>query len=661
MTTGPLHPFLDGASRRARFSVRPRAAGTLPTVEGLLAGAAEVDLTPPPGMPKAGYSSNAHDGRGFRSRLRARVLHLRAGTASMALVQCDLLGGSSVLQHLVAEAVAEDTDVPLAGVMVGATHTHAGPGQFLGTDFYNRFASNRAGFDPAWAQFLVDQIADGVRTAVAGRVPARLATGRVPVWELTRNRSLDPHVHNDTVTDKRLDPQRKYVSVNPDLDLVRVDTVEGDPLAAMVVFSVHGTGISQKFREYHADLWVYLVDELAHRIAGATGTMPVVGAVEGTHADAAPAIRPGQAGPLEARRIGAGIGAEAFELWDQLGADLLDDVPLGAALREVDLDTDRRIGDVELPERPAVGAALVAGATENTTPVIWRVPPFRAGTPRTVGRSGDHGAKWIIGSRWLQPAILPRAGFPRILPVQVLQVGPTALVGLPFEVTTEAGRRIAAAVTAAAPGLGRPVVTSVCNEYSGYVTTAEEYARQFYEGGHTLYGPSTQAFLAAHAARLAADLAGAEDAVVQDVAAVRSWDLAVHRYLAVPAGAGPRREVLGAARFVDPTATEDGHWELEWTDVAPGDLDWHERLVRVEATDDPGDEPVWRTAEHRGRVLDDRSPDVEVVHLGPDASRTGGHRYRVRWYDPVHRAGRRHRIVLVANRQRPEVASAPFD
>jgi len=153
--TTPLRPFVNGRTRRARFSVRPPAPPALPEVEGLLAGAAVADLTPPPGMPKAGYSANAQDGQGFRTRLRARVVHLRAGRRSVALVQCDLLGGSSVVQHLVAQAIAERTDVPLAGLMIGATHTHAGPGQFLGTDFYNHHASNRAGFDPAWTGALV--------------------------------------------------------------------------------------------------------------------------------------------------------------------------------------------------------------------------------------------------------------------------------------------------------------------------------------------------------------------------------------------------------------------------------------------------------------------------------------------------------------------------
>lgn len=145
----------DGHGDRARFAITPTGIESeLPDIGGLLAGASEVDITPPPGMPKAGFSKNAHDGNGFRNRLRARVLHLRAGRTSLAVVQLDLLSGSALLQHLVAQAVAESTDVRLPGLFIGATHTHAGPGQFDASQFYNRFASNRPGFDPAWTQFL---------------------------------------------------------------------------------------------------------------------------------------------------------------------------------------------------------------------------------------------------------------------------------------------------------------------------------------------------------------------------------------------------------------------------------------------------------------------------------------------------------------------------
>ncbi len=657
----PLAPFLDGTTKRSRFGVRPRPLVELPVVEHLLAGAAEADITPPPGMPKAGYSANAHDGDGFRSRLRARVTHLRAGRASLALVQLDLLGGSSVLQHLVAQAVADRTDIPLAGVWIGATHTHAGPGQFLGTDFYNHHASNRAGFDPAWTQFLVDRIAGAVIEAHDTRGPARLAVGSTEVWGLTRNRSHDPYVQNDTVTDKRRDPQRKWVAVNPLLHLVRVDRVTDDggtaPLAAVAVFSIHGTGVSQHAHEYNADVWAYLVGELRHRIEARHGARPVVGAMEGTHADVAPALRPGLAGHREARRIGQGIGAEAAELYDRLGADLTDRVALDVGLREVDLEVDREVEGIVLPDRPAVGAALVAGATENLTPVIGRLPPFRAGYPRRRRTSRPQGEKRVLGGRF-QPIVLPKRGFPRVLSVQALRIADTVLVGLPFEITVESGRRIERAVADAVAdrGVERVVVSSVVNEYWGYVATAEEYRRQYYEGGHTLYGPRTQRFLTAHARRLAEVTVGA--GAFADVADERSWNLASRRYLPHPPVAdGTARRFAGKASFTDPSASVDGYWEQTWVDVEPAALRWHEPLVRVEASHDDG--ATWARAEDHGRPIDDQGWAMEVTHLGPDDA--GGHRYRTRWYDPTHRFGTRHRFLLEANADRPELAGDPFD
>jgi len=328
----PLAGFVDGAARRVRFSVPVMPVTPLAEVPELLAGAAEVDITPPPGMPKAGYSANARTGNGFRTRLRARVVHLRAHRCSVALVQCDLLGGSAVLQHLVARRIVSSTDVSLAGLWIGATHTHAGPGQFLGSDFYNRFASNRAGFDPAFTQFLVDRIASAVEQAVAERRAARLAFGRTEVWGLTRNRSFGAHVGNASVEDKGTEPHRKFAAVNPWLHLLRVDTVAADgglrPLAASVVFSVHGTGISMRTDEYNADVWAYLTGELVHRVERSTGVRPVVGAMEGTHADVAPAIRPGTAGYLEAARIGRAVAAEAAELYDRLEGELTDQAAL---------------------------------------------------------------------------------------------------------------------------------------------------------------------------------------------------------------------------------------------------------------------------------------------------------------------------------------------
>ncbi len=656
----PLLPIADGGARRARFRLPvPIPSGPPPHVDGLLAGAVDVDITPPPGLPKAGYSRNAHTGAGFRSRLRARVLHLRAATGSVAIVQCDLLGGSAIVQRLVVRAVAEGTDITAAGVYIGATHTHGGPGQFLGTDFYNRFASNKPGFDASWAQLLASRIAAGVVQAAEQRRPAALAWGDTEVWGLTRNRSLPSYVRNDDVTDRRTERQRTYVSINPRLHLLRVDARAADgghaPLAAMAVFSVHGTGVPMRSDMYNADLWAYVTDELGVRIERSHGRRPVVGAIEGTHADVAPALHPGMAGHLEARRIGRGIGARAAELYASLDDRLTERVEMACGLREVDLDGSRTIGEVTLPRRPAVGAALVAGAYENETPIIHRVPPFRPGVPRRR-TNRPQGGKRVIGGPF-QRLILPLRGFPRVLPVQVLRIGEVAMVGLPFELTVETGRRIEAAVVGqvGAHGVGGVVVTSVTNEYAGYCTTPEEYDEQRYEGGHTLYGPATQPFVTAHAARLAGETV--RDGLICDMVSDRPFDLHHRRYLPGTDGPEVARTVDGPATFTDATGTTDPVWEQRWWDVTPGRLDWHEPLVRVEMAD--GEDGAWVPAVAHDRRVDDGGCDVEAVHLGAEGDR--GHHYAVRWWDPGFRAGRRHRFVLVANAGRPELTSAPFD
>ena len=243
--------------------------------------------------------------------------------------------------------------------MIGATHTHAGPGQFLGNDFYNRFASNRRGFDPAWTQFLVDQIATAAVAAYERRVPARLAMGLTTIYGLTRNRSLDPYVHNDTVADKREEPQRKFASVNPELHVLRVDGNDGARRSRPPSSSRCTAPGSRSTRTSTTPT---CGATSLPRCATASARNPLSGAIEGTHADVAPAIRPGLAGHLEAARIGRGIGAQAAALYERLGDELTRRRELGCAFREVDLAVDRRIDGIELPRRPAVGAALVAGA-----------------------------------------------------------------------------------------------------------------------------------------------------------------------------------------------------------------------------------------------------------------------------------------------------------
>ena len=71
-------------------------------------------------------------------------------------------------------------------------------------------------------------------------------------------------------------------------------------------------------------------------------------------------------------------------------------------------------------------------------------------------------------------------------------------------------------------GVTQVAVSNYTNGYSGYVTTAEEYAAQHYEGAATLYGPNTLEAYELVVRVLAAAVAGGVK--VETVSAVRSQD-----------------------------------------------------------------------------------------------------------------------------------------
>jgi neutral ceramidase len=643
--TNAVWPDADIDDKHFRLLIEPRSEAALPVVDGLLAGAAEIDITPPPGMPKSGHSKNATDGRGFRTRLKARAVHLRSGQSSVVLIALDLLAGSAVIHHELARQLA-DTDVPLSGIFLAATHTHAGPGQYSGSQFYNVWASNRPGFDPGYAEFLVAQLRAAVREAVATRRPAHAAIGVTEVWGLTRNRSLPAYVRNAEVSDRRTEVHRKYAAVDPRLHLLRVDDASG-PMAAFSWFSIHGTGISSHDASYNADVWAYLNGELADRVSGATGRRPISGAVVASHGDMTPAVRPGMLVFPEAERIGRGIGAAAAELHARLGASLSDQFTVRSLLRQVPL-SDAPVVDGAQLAAPRIGWAKTAGAEENETAVLHRLPPFKAGVPRRP--HGPQAEKRIAGTNLFHPWFVGRdEDFPQVLPLHLLQLGDAAVLGLPFETTVESGRRIGAAVLASGLEVDKAFVSSLVNDHCDYLTTAEEYSAQHYEGASTLFGPGQQRWVAGMARRVADDLAlglGSEPVG-------RSFAFSVHRYLAAPTGSAGTR-TLGTTGFVEATTTEDAFWELSWTDVSPGDLHWHEPLVRVEVERDG----TWTTAIQDDRPVDDQGWRIGVTYDGRDR---GQHRYRARWFAPPLGRPGRHRFVLLANNGQPETPGQPFD
>ena len=568
--------------RRARHAAArtPRASRNCPRWATCSPGRPRSTSPRRPACPRPVTPATRRPATGFAPGCGRTSCTCDPGRRALTLVQCDLLAGSAVVQQLVADAVA-DLDVPLSGLFVGATHTHAGPGQFHGNALMNRFSSNHPGFDPAFTGWLVERIAGGGARG-GHHPPSGPGGGR-------RHRGLgaDPQpvavglrraTRASTRRRRRAAGQvrRGQPVAAPDPGRRRGRRAD---LAASVIFSVHGTGISHRDHAYNADVWAYLKGELAQHIERTTGARAVVGAVEGTHGDVAPAVRPGLLVYPEAERVGRGIGAAAAELYDRLEGDAAGRGPAGGRVpRARSGHAARRSAGITLPP-PAFGAATMAGAFENTTPLIHRLPPFRPGRPKP-GARGPHGAKWIPGGRRGHDLIVPPASFPSVLPVQLLRIGPLLIVGLPFEVTVESGRRVAAAVRAE---VGRAAAewrrarrrlvagqrAVLLPDHARGVRAAALRGRQ-----HPLRPAEPAVRDRPRRRRWRADLArcGPGRGHVSEVLPRRVFDFAAHRFLPSVRARRSRPRRSGAATFTDVTRTEDGYWEFRWRSRPGPDL-----------------------------------------------------------------------------------------
>jgi len=623
----------------------------------LLAGAAKTDITPPPGMPLAGYSSLGNRGSGFRHRLYARAIYLRgAGQKGVAIVQCDLLFGSRMLHHRVAELIAEDTDVDLTRLMIAGTHTHSGPGNYYASKFYNRFASCSSGFDPEFFDFLSRRMAQAVIQAYRGCKPAKIATGSVHINGASWNRSIDAYRKNFK------EDERKNIlaeeAVNTTMHMVRIDSITPDgtykPAGTLCSFSLHGTVIPPENRLYSGDVFGWAERQVEWRIGKTYGTKnPVCALVNATHADNSPRYNRKQRGFSEAKRLGLMIGTRAFALFESLGKTLTGDVKIRATAQEVDVYRDGAIDGIALCQRPVVGASLTVGSTEDgATPVLKWLPLFREGwgSARWIFTGGCQGHKRYAGGP-MQSLILPRDDFPHVMFFQVMQLDSLYLLPMPFEVTCHAGRSIQKGCTAVT-GKSDAVfaVISCANGMFGYATAPGEYSAQHYEGGHTLYGPQTVPFLAAHAEKILSSLDESTPGISQ------RWEFVQQgaSFWPEPARSRGERKEQAAPRIVQNDNSSGRMVEFTWLDTAPANIRFHQPLVRVETSSDGVN---WTTLTLQGIPIDDDCGDISVECVDDEEDK-GMALYKTVWHNPQFTPGQMYRFLILPRDNYTELVSS---
>jgi hypothetical protein len=151
----------------------PAHAG--PAVESnLSAGAAKVDITPPPDTPVIGHPRKTS---GARDPIRAGILLLDDGKTKAAIVSFDLIGATDGLVRSVREAVASRTGVPRENILVAASHNHSGP------DFEKQ---------TSWANEVVGKIAAAASQAAADMHKVTVGYGEDTIgFNINRRKVID--------------------------------------------------------------------------------------------------------------------------------------------------------------------------------------------------------------------------------------------------------------------------------------------------------------------------------------------------------------------------------------------------------------------------------------------------------------------------------------
>jgi neutral ceramidase len=521
------------------------------------AGVARVDITPPPGFPTGGHGPAGNLARGHWGRLWARAFFFEDTNGRIVVfVSCDVFAVPGGLRDMVAERLAHrrvpgkddavPPGIPADALVIAATHTHQGSGNYLTSKLYNKFGSAFPGFNDKLLEFLVSRVTDAVRRAerdARKNGPASLTLHTGVVGDIVLNRSPDVFLLNRTAqpfmnelesgnggtfpcarkpgeptTGWELQGCPRLRAVNRRMSVLEVDR-GGEKVGLMVFFAVHPTVLEHNAPIYSPD-FTGLASSLLERADTERGRPSIVGFFNGAEGDVTARrterdirdvaeLARGFAGSINAivklPGIALGPSPEIQVRSERVPVEAVSGTKDDAgATCSVGTDTYRLAG------KPNGGVAAFGGAEADRTIL------YDLGWREAVRDRPQHGQGPKLPAldsaylRDLKPTstIVKLPDFPPSLPLSILSIGPLSIATIPVEASTFVGAQIRAALRTSPKPSDGPVtqdfvqIVGLANEYASYVASRDEYMRQDYMGASTLWGPDEGAFLACRLAAL---------------------------------------------------------------------------------------------------------------------------------------------------------------
>ena len=206
----------------------------------LRAAAAKVDITPAGAEVLWGFEDRTTPATGTIDPLYARVLVLEAGSQRLALVTLDLgrsFGPGSLDQ--IREATRKSSGITC--LLMAASHTHGAP---VVQDVYRNGV-------PAWEKAAIEKIEAAIETAAHHLEEVRIGAGTGSVY-IGHNR-LRVNADGTVSWFERNTTQIPTAPVDPTVTVLRVDRMDGSPLAVVVNYACHPVVFGSDNLRYTAD------------------------------------------------------------------------------------------------------------------------------------------------------------------------------------------------------------------------------------------------------------------------------------------------------------------------------------------------------------------------------------------------------------------------
>ena len=445
----------------------------------LKAGFARVTITPPFGIPLAGYFVE-RPMDGVLDELEIQALALDDGQKKTVMLSADLLGIRAVDLWPVRKAIAERLEIPVEATMIACTHTHTAP----------QISENTTGKLPEkwhfYQEMLWSKFVDAADLAFQDLAPAKMGygVGQAPhIAFIRRYRMKDSSVRTNPGVNNP-DILAPIGTVDERVNVLRFVRDKGD--IVLVNFGVHpdtigGCKVSADYPRFVRQTLENTIENCkVIFLNGAQGDVNHINVapVGGDHNGLAPQFDDCDRGYDHSRHMGRTIAGGVLQVYEKV--QFIEDAEIKFANSICTIPSNRARED-QLPLAREYAALHKAGRDDQI--------PYKGMQLTTVVAEALRMLRLEHGPE----------GFD--LPLTAISVGPAVLVGIPGEPFTGIGRGLK-------DGSGFAITLPCCcaNGYEGYYPMQDAYDEGGYEARSSNFAPGVAEKIIADGLKLVSTL-----------------------------------------------------------------------------------------------------------------------------------------------------------